>query len=55
MSEKHTHGGNRVGAGRPSEYGENCIKFTVRCPISKKTELKKFIRTKLNSYKLPKN
>jgi len=53
--DNKTHGGNRVGAGRPSEYGEKCIKFTVRCPISKQTELKKFIRTELNSYKLLKN
>lgn len=43
-----THGGARVGSGRPNKYGEPTVKKNYRIPISKVLEFEAL----LESYKI---
>jgi len=48
--KKSTHGGKRRGAGPPLKYGEKLKAITVRCPESRVSELKAFIKDKLKTF-----
>jgi hypothetical protein len=46
MSKHETRGGKRPGAGRPLKYGEETRIVQVSIPISRKPELKEWLRQK---------
>jgi hypothetical protein len=45
--KKETRGGTREGSGRPSRFKEKTKGVKFMCPISKETDLKKYVNRKL--------
>ena len=47
---KKQHGGKRIGAGRTPKFSEETTTFSCRVPISKKTELTEYVKSKLSEW-----
>lgn len=52
MIKKDNRGGARVGAGAKGLYGEKTLLIAFKVPTSKFTELRIYVRKKLNEWKV---
>jgi len=54
MTKKEKRGGTRKGAGAKPKFGEPTTTIAFRVPESKVPEIKKIVKTKIETYKLKK-